>query len=88
MDKKKITVIVIILLMVATILMLTASKKEDFRAKDIQEYAKIYIPAQVTKCLKEKKYSLDAPTAEQKAECEAFAKAKLDEVITLNTEEE
>ncbi len=88
MDKKKIIIIVIILLIVAFILMLTSSKKDEFREKDIQTYVKIYIPEQISKCLKAKKYSLETPTAEQKAECEAFAKAKWDEIITMNSEED
>jgi len=88
MNKKKIIILVIILLIIISILMLTSTKKEELREKDIRDYAKIYIPEHTIKCLKEKKYPVDNPTIEQKEECTSIAKAKFDEVVILNSEDE
>ena len=88
MNKIKISVLVIILLIIAAIFIYVSTKKDELREKDIQDYAKIFIPEYTLKCLKKKHYSIDNPTAEQKEECTAIAKERFNEVITLNSEEE
>ncbi len=88
MKNKKMILAVVIVILVIAILTIATEKKDAFRENDVTAFEKIFIPEQYAKCLKKNKYSTEDPTAEQKVECEAYAKRKWDEVSTLNDVEE
>ena len=81
-------ILVIIAILIIAIFTIGTEKKDTFRENDVTTFEKIFIPEQYEKCLKKNKYSSENPTMEQKAECEAYAKKKWDEVSTLNNVEE
>jgi Na+-transporting methylmalonyl-CoA/oxaloacetate decarboxylase gamma subunit len=88
MKNKKMIILIVLAILVITILMIGTVEKDSFRESDVTAFEKTFIPEQYAKCLKKNKYSTEDPTAEQKAECEVYAKRKWDEVSTLNDVEE
>ena len=88
MEKKQIIIVAIITILVIIILTVTSVKKDEFRESDMKEFENMVIPEQITKCLKEKKYSVDDPTPKQRAECQAVAQELWDEASTLNSDPE
>ena len=84
MNKIKIFVLTLIVLVVLVVLIVNIDRTDEVREDQVDNFVKMFIPEQTKKCLIKNHYSLDNPTEEQKAECEAYAKTKWDEVKMLN----
>lgn len=87
-NSKKYINLVILLLIALVVLIIATSKTDDVRGQDVDEFSKVFLPLYMKQCYKKNKYSDTNPTPEQKAECEAFAKNKWEEVNVLNNTED
>lgn len=87
MNRKKLIGLVTLLLIALIVALVTTSKTYEMRDEEVKGFSEVFLPLYTEKCLKKNHYSVTNPTAEQKAECEAFAKTKWEEVSILNQAE-
>ena len=84
MKKRKIVLLFIIIAVTLSVLIITTEKKDESREVQIENFEKKYLPKKLHECLKEHGYSLKAPTAEHKKECEDYVKQIWHEQKVLN----